>query len=147
MIYLICTPIGNLNDISLRSIEILNSSDLIYAEDTRKAQKIFNKYQINKKSFSYNDHNERSKTKKIIEEAKAGKQISLISDAGAPLISDPGYILVNECIRENIEYSVIPGPSAVINSMLLSGLPTNKFMFLGFLPKKILKGKKSLKII
>ena len=142
MIYLICTPIGNLNDISLRSIEILNSSDLIYAEDTRKAQKIFHKYKINKKSFSYNDHNERSKTKKIIEEAKAGKKISLISDAGAPLISDPGYILVNECIRENIEYSVIPGPSAVINSMLLSGLPTNKFMFLGFLPRKDPERKK-----
>ena len=142
MIYLICTPIGNLNDISLRSIEILNSSDLIYAEDTRKAQKIFHKYKINKKSFSYNDHNERSKTKKIIEEAKAGKKISLISDAGAPLISDPGYILVNECIRENIEYSVIPGPSAVINSMLLSGLPTNKFMFLGFLPRKNPERKK-----
>ena len=142
MIYLICTPIGNLNDISLRSIEILNSSDLIYAEDTRKAQKIFNKYKINKKSYSYNDHNERSKTKKIIEEAKAGKKISLISDAGAPLISDPGYILVNECIRENIQYSVIPGPSAVINSMLLSGLPTNKFMFLGFLPRKNTERKK-----
>ena len=83
----------------------------------------------------------------IRDRAKAGKKISLISDAGAPLISDPGYILVNECIRENIEYSVIPGPSAVINSLLLSGLPTNKFLFLGFLPKKILKEKKSSKII
>jgi Predicted methyltransferases len=95
MIYLICTPIGNLNDISLRSIEILNSSALIYAEDTRKAQKIFDKYKINKKSFSFNDHNERSKTKKIIKEAKAGKKISFISDAGAHVISDPGYILVD----------------------------------------------------
>jgi probable S-adenosylmethionine-dependent methyltransferase, YraL family len=142
MIYLICTPIGNLNDISLRSIEILNSSDLIYAEDTRKAQKIFDKYKINKKSFSFNDHNERSKTKNIIKEAKAGKKISLISDAGAPLISDPGYILVNECIRENIEYSVIPGPSSVINSLLLSGFPINKFMFLGFLPRKDSQRKK-----
>ena len=142
MIYLICTPIGNLNDISLRSIEILNSSDLIYAEDTRKAQKIFDRYKINKKSFSFNDHNERSKTKSIIKEARAGKKISLISDAGAPLISDPGYILVNECIRENIEYSVIPGPSSVINSLLLSGFPINKFMFLGFLPRKDSERKK-----
>ena len=142
MIYLICTPIGNLNDISLRSIEILNSSDLIYAEDTRKAQKIFDRYKIDKKSFSFNDHNERSKTKSIIKEARAGKTISLISDAGAPLISDPGYILVNECIRENIEYSVIPGPSSVINSLLLSGLPINKFMFLGFLPRKDSERKK-----
>ena len=142
MIYLICTPIGNLNDISLRSIEILNSSDLIYAEDTRKAQKIFDRYKIDKKSFSFNDHNERSKTKSIIKEARAGKTISLISDAGAPLISDPGYILVNECIRENIEYSVIPGPSSVINSLLLSGFPINKFMFLGFLPRKDSERKK-----
>ena len=142
MIYLICTPIGNLNDISLRSIEILNSSDLIYAEDTRKAQKIFDRYKINKKSFSFNDHNERSKTKTIIKEARAGKTISLISDAGAPLVSDPGYVLVNECIRENIEYSVIPGPSSVINSLLLSGFPINKFMFLGFLPRKDSERKK-----
>ena len=142
MIYLICTPIGNLNDISLRSIEILNSSDLIYAEDTRKAQKIFDKYKIDKKSFSFNDHNERSKTKNIIQEAKAGKIISLISDAGAPLISDPGYILVNECIRENVQYSVIPGPSSVINSLLLSGFAINKFMFLGFLPRKDSERKK-----
>ena len=142
MIYLICTPIGNLNDISLRSIEILNSSDLIYAEDTRKAQKIFDRYKIDKKSFSFNDHNERSKTKSIIKEARAGKTISLISDAGAPLISDPGYILVNECIKENIEYSVIPGPSSVINSLLLSGFPINKFMFFGFLPRKDSEKKK-----
>ena len=142
MIYLICTPIGNLNDISLRSIEILNSSDLIYAEDTRKAQKIFDRYKIDKKSFSFNDHNERSKTKSIIKEARAGKTISLISDAGAPLISDPGYILVNECIKENIEYSVIPGPSSVINSLLLSGFPINKFMLLGFLPRKDSERKK-----
>jgi len=142
MIYLICTPIGNLNDISLRSIEILNSSDLIYAEDTRKAQKIFDKYKIEKKSFSFNDHNERSKTRNIIKEAKAGKTISLISDAGAPLVSDPGYILVNECIKENIEYSVIPGPSSVINSLLLSGFAINKFMFLGFLPRKDSERKK-----
>ena len=142
MIYLICTPIGNLNDISLRSIEILNSSDIIYAEDTRKAQKIFDRYKIDKKSFSFNDHNERGKTKSIIKEARAGKTISLISDAGAPLISDPGYILVNECIRENIEYSVIPGPSSVINSLLLSVFPTNKFRFLGFLPRKDSERKK-----
>ena len=142
MIYLICTPIGNLNDISLRSIEILKSSDLIYAEDTRKAQKIFDRYKIDKKSFSFNDHNERIKTKSIIKESRSGKTISLISDAGAPLISDPGYILVNECIRENIEYSVIPGPSSVINSLLLSGLPIDKFMFLGFLPRKDSERKK-----
>ena len=142
MIYFICTPIGNLNDISLRSIEILNSSDLIYAEDTRKAKKIFDKYKIHKTSFSFNDHNEKSKTKNIIKEAKKGKIISLISDAGAPLVCDPGYILVNECIRENIEYSVIPGPSSIINSLLLSGLTTNKFMFLGFVPRKDSERKK-----
>ena len=142
MIYLICTPIGNLNDISLRSIEILNSSDIIYAEDTRKAKKIFDKFKIDKKSFSFNDHNERSKTKNIIKEAKAGKIISVISDAGAPLISDPGYLLVNECIKENIKYSVIPGPSSVINSLLLSGFKTNKFTFFGFLPRKDSERKK-----
>tara|TARA_B100001057_G_scaffold425116_1_gene448327 strand:- start:101 stop:916 length:816 start_codon:yes stop_codon:yes gene_type:complete len=142
MIYLICTPIGNLNDISLRSIEILNSSDLIYAEDTRNAKKIFQKFKIIKKSFSFNDHNERTKIRNIIEEAKAGKTISVISDAGAPLISDPGYLLVNECIKKNINFSVIPGPSSVINSLLLSGLKTNKFMFLGFLPRKDSERKK-----
>ena len=116
--------------------------DSIYAEDTRKAQKIFDRYKIDKKSFSFNDHNERRKTKSIIKEARAGKTISLISDAGAPLISDPGYILVNECIKENIEYSVIPGPSSVINSLLLSGFPINKFMFLGFMPRKDSERKK-----
>ncbi len=136
MIYLICTPIGNLNDISLRSIETLNRSDLIFAEDTRKAKKIFDKFGINKKSFSFNDHNERSKTINIINEAKAGKIISVISDAGAPLISDPGYTLVTECIKENIEFTVLPGPSSIINSLLLSGLEIDKFMFLGFLPRK-----------
>ena len=136
MIYLICSPIGNLNDISLRSIEILSNSDLIYAEDTRKAKKIIDKYRINKKSFSFNDHNEKRKTKKIIQEAKIGKVISVMSDAGAPLISDPGYFLVSECIKQNIEFSVIPGPSSVINSLLLSGLKINKFMFLGFIPRR-----------
>ena len=145
MIYLVCTPIGNLNDISLRSIEILNSSDLIYAEDTRRANKIFDKFKIKKKSFSFNDHNEGAKTKHIIQEAKAGKTISVISDAGAPLISDPGHLLVSECIRENIEFSVIPGPSSVINSLLLSGLRTDKFMFFGFIPRKDSERKKLFK--
>ena len=90
----------------------------------------------------FNDHNERIKSKYIIEEAKAGKKISVISDAGAPLISDPGYLLVNECIKENIKYSVIPGPSSVINSLLLSGFAVNKFTFLGFLPRKDSERKK-----
>ena len=98
------------------------------SEKELKAKKLFEKYKIDKKSFSYNDHNERSKTKNIIENAKAGKTISIISDAGAPLISDPGYNLVTECIKENIKYSVIPGPSSVINSLLLSGLKINKFI-------------------
>ena len=145
MIYLICTPIGNLNDISLRSIEILKSSDLIYAEDTRKAKKIFDKFGIDKTSFSFNDHSERNKTKNIINEAKEGKLISILSDAGAPLISDPGYYLVSKCIQEDIEYSVIPGPSSVINSLLLSGLKTNQFLFLGFPPRKDSERKKLLK--
>ena len=142
MIYLICTPIGNLNDISLRSIEILKGSDFIFAEDTRKAKRLFRKFNIDKKSFSFNDHNERDKTKNIIMKAREGKIISILSDAGAPLISDPGYYLISECIKNGIRYSVIPGPSSVINSILLSGLATNKFIFLGFLPRKDKERKK-----
>ena len=139
---MVATPIGNLRDFSLRGIETLNESDLILCEDTRKAKVLFKEFNIKTKCKSFHEFTNQKTMEKYISYLKAGKCIALISDAGTPLISDPGYILVHECIKENIEYSVIPGPSSIINSLLLSGFPINKFMFLGFLPRKDSERKK-----
>ena len=136
MLFLICTPIGNLNDFSLRSIITLQEADKIYAEDTRAAAKLFKFHDIKKKSFSFHEHNEVNLISEIMLSLSSGKKIAIVSDAGAPLISDPGYPLVQKCIENNIPYTVLPGPSSVINAVMLAGLPTNKFLFHGFLPRK-----------
>jgi len=150
MLYLICTPIGNLNDFSVRSINTLKEVDNIFAEDTRVSSKLLKHFDIKKNTFSFHEHNEKRTADKIIHFIKNGQTVAILSDAGAPLISDPGYLLVQRCIRKDIPFTVIPGPSSVINSLLLSGLPTDKFLFNGFLPKKdaakkeiVLKIKKS----
>ena len=136
MLYLICTPIGNLNDFSHRSINTLKEVDRIFAEDTRVARKLLNHFDIQKKTTPFHEHNENTVSSEIIKLINHGKTIALLSDAGAPLISDPGYPLIQKCIKENISFTVLPGPSAVINAVILSGLPCDKFLFYGFLPKQ-----------
>ena len=136
MLYIICSPIGNLNDFSLRSINTLKEVDKIFAEDTRVAAKLLQHFDIQKNTKPFHEHNENEASNEIIKLIKDGKTLALLSDAGAPLISDPGYPLIQRCIEEGITFTVLPGPSAVINALILSGLPTDKFSFNGFLPKQ-----------
>ena len=131
-LYIVSTPIGNLKDITLRALEILNKSDLILCEDTRVSKKLLVHYKINKKLFAYHKFNEKKVLEKIINDLKNKKIISLISDAGTPTISDPGRLLINNCVKENIEIIPIPGASAVITSLSISGF-SDQFYFHGFL--------------
>ena len=133
MIYFVATPIGNLKDITYRAIEVLNSVDVIACEDTRNSLKLLNHYNISKKLISYHKFNENNSADGIINLAKQGKNIAIISDAGMPLISDPGAVLVNKLIAENIEYTVIPGASASLCALVLSGMDSSTFTFVGFL--------------
>ncbi len=134
-LYIVSTPIGNLDDITLRAINVLQNSDLILCEDTRRSLKLLNHLNIKKKLISFHKFNERKKILMIIEYIKQGKILSLISDAGTPSISDPGRSLINECIREKIDIIPIPGASSVISAMSVSGF-NDQFIFYGFLPKK-----------
>ncbi len=134
-LYLVSTPIGNLGDITLRSIDILKKSDYILCEDTRTSKILFKKYNINSKLISYHKFNEKKNVPKIIELLKTGYLISLVSDAGTPSISDPGLILVKECVKENINITPCPGPSSVIAAVSISGF-SEKFFFYGFFPEK-----------
>jgi len=139
--YIVSTPIGNLEDMTLRGIRILKESDLIAAEDTRTAQKLLKHYSIQKKLLSYNQHNKIKRTKQIIDYLyNEGKKVSLISEAGTPGIQDPGYHLINEVIKNQIEIIPIPGCSALLAGLVVSGFPINSFLFEGFLPSK--KGRK-----
>jgi len=134
-LYLVSTPIGNLDDISLRAIDILKKSDYILCEDTRVSKNLLNKYQIQSKLISNHKFNEKKNLSKIIEFIKQGLFVSLISDAGTPSISDPGAILIKECIKNNIEIIPLPGASAVITALSISGF-SEKFFFYGFFPEK-----------
>jgi 16S rRNA (cytidine1402-2'-O)-methyltransferase len=134
-LYLVSTPLGNLKDITLRAIEVLEKSDYVLCEDTRVSKNLLDKYQIKSKLFSNHKFNEKKNVIKIIEYLKSGKIISLISDAGTPGISDPGSILVNECVKNEIRIFPIPGPSAVATAVSISGF-SDKFLFCGFLPDK-----------
>ena len=140
-LYIVATPIGNINDITYRAIEILQQVDLIAAEDTRHSGKLLSHYQIKKPMFPLHDHNERERSNVLIEKIKSGQSIALISDAGTPLINDPGYHLVNECRQLGVDVVPVPGPSAVITALSAAGLPTDRFSYEGFLPVKE-KGKK-----
>ena len=135
-LYLVATPIGNLEDITLRAIRILNESSIVLAEDTRNSKKLFVAHKIASKLVSYNDFSSQKKISSIIKHLKDGKTISLISDAGTPLVSDPGHELVSQVISEKIKVESIPGPSSVISGLITSGFKNNKFIFEGFLPKK-----------
>ncbi len=134
-LYIVSTPIGNLKDITIRALEILKQSDFILCEDTRTSKNLLNKYEIKSKLISNHKFNEKKNTLKIIEYLKSGKIISLISDAGTPAISDPGSVLVNECIKNDIKIVPIPGPSAVLTAISISGF-SDQFFFCGFLPNK-----------
>lgn len=136
MLYIIATPIGNLKDITLRALEILQQVDGIICEDTRRTSLLLNEYLIKKPLLVLNDFNETQEFPKILSKLKAGENLALVSDAGTPLISDPGYKLVRECLAQNIPVDSLPGPSSVITALILSGLPPDKFMFLGYPPEK-----------
>jgi len=136
-LYIIATPIGNYDDISLRAIKLLESVEILLCEDTRKTKRLLSHLQIKRKNLiSYNDNNASSKRPYIISELHSKKSIGLVSDAGTPLISDPGFKLVKECHVNNIKVSHAPGPCSVINGLILSGLPTNQFYFGGFVSSK-----------
>ena len=140
-LYIISTPIGNLKDITHRALDILKSVDVLACEDTRVTRKLLSHYKISSNLLSYNDINEKSMVEKLIKRLSNNENIGLVSDAGTPGISDPGYRLVNACHIKNINVVSIPGASSVIASLSISGLPTDNFYFCGFLPKK--KGRKT----
>ena len=141
LLFIVPTPIGNLEDITIRAIETLKESDLILAEDTRHAKKLLSHYKISSKLYSYHLGNEHKKLEDYIKILQKGKIISLITDAGTPCISDPGFLLTREAINKGINISCLPGPTALIPALVMSGLPSESFIFEGFLPRK--KGRKS----
>ncbi len=143
-LYIISTPIGNLEDITFRAVRILKEVDQIAAEDTRKTKILLNAYLINTKMTSYHAHNIRFKTPIIVKALKEGKKIALVSDSGTPGISDPGSVLIASCIKENIPVTSIPGPAAFVVALTLSGKPTNKFVYEGFLSSKSSRRRRQL---
>ena len=145
-LYIVSTPIGNLDDITLRALEVLKNSDIILCEDTRRSLKLINHYKIKKKIISYHKFNEKKKLPLIIKYIKEGKILSLISDAGTPVVSDPGRLLINECIKEKIYVIPIPGVSSVTTAISISGF-SDQFIFYGFLPKTELELDKTLSLL
>lgn len=135
-LYIVATPIGNLDDITFRAIQTLKSVDIILAEDTRHSKKLLNHYDINTSMQAFHEHNELTKTADIVEQLLTGKNMALISNAGTPLISDPGYVLVSEAKKAGIEVSPIPGASAMVSALSVAGIASNHFSFMGFLPAK-----------
>lgn len=135
-LFIVATPIGNLDDITFRAVQVLKSVDIVLAENTRHSKKLLLHLDISKTIRAFHEHNEREKTKAIIGEIRSGKSIALISDAGTPLISDPGYFLVAQAKKEGLKVVPIPGPTALITALSASGLASDSFTFLGFLPSK-----------
>ncbi len=145
MLYIVATPIGNLKDITLRALEILKGVDLIACEDTRHTKILLNHYNITKPTTSYFQHNRFAKGEYILSLLKEGKSVALVSDAGTPGILDPGYHLINLAVTNGVAITFIPGPTAFINALVLSGKPTHQFFFDGFLPNKSIARKNRLK--
>jgi 16S rRNA (cytidine1402-2'-O)-methyltransferase len=143
-LYLVATPIGNLEDITLRAIRILKEADIIACEDTRQTQKLLQHYGIRKEMVSYHEHNELTRSPELAIELEQGAKIALVSDAGTPGISDPGHRLVTLCLRHHIPVVPIPGPSALVAALAASGLPTDEFLFIGFLPPRAGARRKAL---
>ena len=142
MLYLVPTPLGNLKDITLRALETLQQVDVILCEDTRTSQKLLQHYQIKKPLSPYHQHNEHKIVPHIVDQLVAGKTMALITDAGTPGISDPAFLLVRECIKQNVQVNCLPGAAAFVPALVNSGIPTNRFVFEGFLPMK--KGRQTL---
>jgi len=141
MLYLVPTPIGNLKDMTFRAVEVLNESDLILAEDTRNSGILLKHFEISTQMRSYHAHNEHQVTEEIIQQLASGKTYSLITDAGSPGISDPGFLLVRACVENGIEVIALPGATAFVPALTVSGLVSNEFIFVGFLPVK--KGRQT----
>jgi len=141
MLTLVPTPVGNLQDITLRALDTLKAADIILAEDTRTSNVLLQHFGISKKVFAHHQHNEHQAAAEIIRLLKEGNRIALMSDAGTPGISDPGFLLVRACIREGIQVCCLPGPTAFVPALVMSGLPCDRFVFEGFLPQK--KGRQS----
>lgn len=142
MLYLVPTPLGNLKDITLRALEVLQQVDLILCEDTRTSSKLLQHYKIEKPLTPYHQHNEHKVVAHLADQLQAGKTMALITDAGTPGISDPAFLLVRECIKQNIRVECLPGAAAFVPALVNSGIPTNRFVFEGFLPLK--KGRQTL---
>lgn len=135
-LYIVSTPIGNLGDVTLRALEILRNVDEVVCEDTRRSRKLLSHYDIHKPLISYHDANKQARTPSLLAKLKIGKRLALVSDSGTPGISDPGFYLVREAIKQGINVVPIPGPSAILASLVASGLPTDRFLFVGFLSRK-----------
>lgn len=144
-LFVVATPIGNLEDITFRAVRILSEADLIAAEDTRRTKILLVKYNINTPMTSYHKFNIKAKTSHLVEILMQGKNIALVSDSGMPGVSDPGHEIIRESVDQNIRVEVVPGPSAALTALVVSGLPTDRFVFEGFLPKKPGKKRKKLK--
>ena len=142
MLYLVPTPIGNLKDITLRALEVLKEVDVVLAEDTRTSSKLLNHYQIHTPLTPYHQHNEHQVLQHLITQLQAGKKMALITDAGTPGISDPAFLLVKECIKNEIKVESLPGATAFVPALVNSGIPTNRFLFEGFIPQK--KGRQTV---
>jgi 16S rRNA (cytidine1402-2'-O)-methyltransferase len=142
MLYLVPTPLGNLKDITLRSVEVLQSVDVILCEDTRTSSKLLQHYNIQKPISPYHQHNEHKIVQHLVEQLQAGKIIALITDAGTPGISDPAFLLVRECIKHDVKVECLPGATAFVPALVNSGIPSNRFVFEGFLPLK--KGRQTM---
>ena len=140
-LYLVPTPIGNLKDISLRALEVLQSVDAVLAEDTRTTGKLLKHYQIKQKLISYHTHNEHSAVNRVVESLSRGEKLALVSDAGSPGISDPGYLVVHEVLKHGYKIEALPGATAFVPALVKSGLPSERFVFEGFLPPK--KGRQT----
>ena len=147
ILYIVSTPIGNLEDISLRAIRTLKEADLVAAEDTRRTKILFSSCDIQNQLTSFHSYNIREKTPKLIKMLEDGKSIALVSDSGTPGISDPGSVLISECIKKDVTVTAIPGPTALITALVLSGKPTHKFIFEGFLSNKSAKRRKQLEAL
>ncbi|UCF55853.1 MAG: 16S rRNA (cytidine(1402)-2'-O)-methyltransferase, partial [Deltaproteobacteria bacterium] len=145
ILYIVSTPIGNLEDITLRALRILKSVDLIAAESVKHSRGLCQHYGIKTRLISYNQHNQQEKGPELIRRLKSGSDIALVTNAGTPGVSDPGSLLINQAMEKNINVSPIPGPSAVIAALSVSGLQAERFLFLGFLPNRSSKRRKELK--
>jgi len=142
MLYIVPTPIGNLKDITLRALDVLKEVDLILAEDTRTSSHLLNHYQVSKPISPFHQHNEHKVLQHLIDQLASGKKMALVTDAGTPGISDPAFLLIRECIKNDIKVECLPGATAFVPALVNSGIPTNRFVFEGFIPLK--KGRQTL---